>query len=100
MYEGYGPNGVALMIECLTDNKNRAAAEVRTAQPQRRNARRPRIGRLQLLPQGRHRRLRRQRERRRRHAGCPRGRRRRDRAARAGLRGHHRGIRPRRCARR
>lgn len=31
MYEGYGPNGVALMIECLTDNKNRAAAEVRTA---------------------------------------------------------------------
>lgn len=31
MYEAYGPNGVAMMIECLTDNKNRAAAEVRTA---------------------------------------------------------------------
>jgi YebC/PmpR family DNA-binding regulatory protein len=31
MYEGYGHGGVALMIECLTDNKNRAAAEVRTA---------------------------------------------------------------------
>ncbi|NAZ87493.1 YebC/PmpR family DNA-binding transcriptional regulator [Kineococcus indalonis] len=31
MYEGYGPNGVALLIECLTDNKNRAAMEVRTA---------------------------------------------------------------------
>ncbi|GAA2850372.1 YebC/PmpR family DNA-binding transcriptional regulator [Microbacterium arabinogalactanolyticum] len=31
MYEGYGQGGVALMIECLTDNKNRAAAEVRTA---------------------------------------------------------------------
>lgn len=31
MYEGYGPQGVALLIECLTDNKNRAAAEVRTA---------------------------------------------------------------------
>ena len=31
MYEGYGPNGVALLIECLTDNRNRAAAEVRTA---------------------------------------------------------------------
>ena len=30
MYEGYGPNGVALLIECLTDNKNRAAADVRT----------------------------------------------------------------------
>ena len=31
MYEGYGPNGVALLIECLTDNSNRAATEVRTA---------------------------------------------------------------------
>jgi YebC/PmpR family DNA-binding regulatory protein len=31
MYEGYGPNGVAILIECLTDNRNRAAAEVRTA---------------------------------------------------------------------
>ena len=31
MYEGYGPGGVALLIECLTDNKNRAAMEVRTA---------------------------------------------------------------------
>jgi YebC/PmpR family DNA-binding regulatory protein len=31
IYEGYGPNGVALLIECLTDNKNRAAAEVRLA---------------------------------------------------------------------
>jgi len=30
-YEAYGPNGVALLIECLTDNRNRAAAEVRTA---------------------------------------------------------------------
>lgn len=31
MYEGYGPNGTAILIECLTDNKNRAAAEVRVA---------------------------------------------------------------------
>jgi YebC/PmpR family DNA-binding regulatory protein len=31
MYEAYGPNGVAILIECLTDNKNRAAAEVRLA---------------------------------------------------------------------
>jgi YebC/PmpR family DNA-binding regulatory protein len=30
-YEGYGPNGVAMLIECLTDNRNRAAADVRTA---------------------------------------------------------------------
>ncbi len=31
MYEGYAPGGVAILIECLTDNRNRAAAEVRTA---------------------------------------------------------------------
>jgi YebC/PmpR family DNA-binding regulatory protein len=31
MYEAYGANGVAVLIECLTDNKNRAAMEVRTA---------------------------------------------------------------------
>jgi YebC/PmpR family DNA-binding regulatory protein len=31
MYEGYAPNGVAVLIECLTDNRNRAAMEVRTA---------------------------------------------------------------------
>ena len=31
MYEGYGPGGVALLIECLTDNRNRAATDVRTA---------------------------------------------------------------------
>jgi YebC/PmpR family DNA-binding regulatory protein len=31
MYEGYGANGVAVLVECLTDNKNRAASEVRLA---------------------------------------------------------------------
>jgi YebC/PmpR family DNA-binding regulatory protein len=31
IYEGYAANGVAMLVECLTDNKNRAAAEVRTA---------------------------------------------------------------------
>ena len=31
MYEVYGPAGVAFLVECLTDNKNRAAMEVRTA---------------------------------------------------------------------
>lgn len=30
-YEGYGPNGVAVLVECLSDNRNRAATEVRTA---------------------------------------------------------------------
>jgi YebC/PmpR family DNA-binding regulatory protein len=30
-YEGYGPGGVAFLIECLTDNRNRASTEVRTA---------------------------------------------------------------------
>lgn len=31
LYEGYGPEGIALMVECLTDNRNRTAAEVRHA---------------------------------------------------------------------
>lgn len=31
MYEGYGPGGIAVMIECLTDNRNRAASDVRLA---------------------------------------------------------------------
>ncbi len=31
MYEGYGPGGVALLVECLTDNRNRAASDVRLA---------------------------------------------------------------------
>lgn len=31
MYEGYGPNGVALLIECLSDNRNRAASDTRVA---------------------------------------------------------------------
>jgi YebC/PmpR family DNA-binding regulatory protein len=29
-YEGYGPNGVAVLVEALTDNRNRAAAEIRS----------------------------------------------------------------------
>lgn len=28
-YEGYGPNGVAVLVDCLTDNKNRTVSEVR-----------------------------------------------------------------------
>lgn len=31
IYEGYGPNGVAIMLEAMTDNRNRTAAEVRHA---------------------------------------------------------------------
>ncbi|MCL2564200.1 MAG: YebC/PmpR family DNA-binding transcriptional regulator [Defluviitaleaceae bacterium] len=31
VYEGYGPNGVAIIVEALTDNRNRAAANVRSA---------------------------------------------------------------------
>jgi len=30
-YEGYGPNGTAIIVECLTDNKNRTASNVRNA---------------------------------------------------------------------
>src|SRR5439155_12663232 len=29
VYEGYGPNGVAVLVEALTDNRNRTAADVR-----------------------------------------------------------------------
>lgn len=28
-YEGYGPNGIAIMVDCMTDNRNRTVAEVR-----------------------------------------------------------------------
>ncbi len=31
IYEGYGPAGVAMIVECLTDNKNRTAGDVRSA---------------------------------------------------------------------
>jgi YebC/PmpR family DNA-binding regulatory protein len=31
MYEGYAPNGVAVMVECVTENKNRTVSEVRHA---------------------------------------------------------------------
>ena len=30
-YEGYGPNGTAIIVDCLTDNRNRTAANVRSA---------------------------------------------------------------------
>ncbi|RVU54890.1 YebC/PmpR family DNA-binding transcriptional regulator [Anaerosphaera multitolerans] len=31
IYEGYGPNGIAVMVHCLTDNRNRTASEIRHA---------------------------------------------------------------------
>ncbi len=31
VYEGYGPGGVAMMVECLTDNRNRTAGDVRSS---------------------------------------------------------------------
>jgi len=31
MYEGYGPGGVAVLVECVTDNRNRTSADVRAA---------------------------------------------------------------------
>ena len=31
MYEGYGPGGVAMLVEALTDNRNRTGSEVRHA---------------------------------------------------------------------
>ena len=47
LYEGYGPGGVALLIEALTDNRNRTGAEMRHAFSQaRRQPRRARLGRV------------------------------------------------------
>ena len=40
VYEGYGPNGIAIIVETLTDNKNRTAANVRSAFYQGRRKRR------------------------------------------------------------
>lgn len=31
IYEGYGPEGIAVVVECLTDNRNRTAPDVRHA---------------------------------------------------------------------
>ncbi|ARS53994.1 YebC/PmpR family DNA-binding transcriptional regulator [Kushneria konosiri] len=31
VYEGYGPDGVAILVECMSDNRNRTVSEVRTA---------------------------------------------------------------------
>ena len=48
-YEGFGPGGVALIVEALTDNRNRTATNVRTAfsqerrQPRRQRQRQPRL---------------------------------------------------------
>ncbi len=54
MYEGYGPNGVAVLVECLTDNRNRAAVRgAHRDDPQRRLDGRPGLGVLPVQPQGR-----------------------------------------------
>ena len=48
-YEGFGPGGVAIIVEALTDNRNRTATNVRTAllqerrQPRRQRQRQPRL---------------------------------------------------------
>ena len=52
MYEAYGPAGIALLIECLTDNRNRSASDVRVAvDPQRRHHGRRRLHRADVQPQ-------------------------------------------------
>ena len=59
MYEGYGPGGVALLIEAVTDNRNRTGSEVRHLLLQaQRLARRARLGGLQLRQEGHDRRRR------------------------------------------
>ncbi len=53
MYEGYGPSGVAVLVECLTDNRNRAASEVRVAMTRNGGSMAdPGLGFVSLHPQG------------------------------------------------
>ena len=55
-YEGYGPGGVAVIVEVLTDNRNRAAGEVRASfTKSRRQSRRDRRGVVHVRPCRRHR---------------------------------------------
>ena len=54
MYEAYGPSGVAMLIECLTDNRNRAASDVRVAITRNGGTiADPGLGGLPVPPQGR-----------------------------------------------
>ena len=54
VYEGYGPGGVAILVEALTDNRNRTGSEVRHAfDKARRQPRRARLGRLAVREEGR-----------------------------------------------
>ena len=67
-YEGYGPGGVAVIVEVLTDNRNRSAGEVRASfTKSRRQSRRNRRGVVHVRS-CRRRRVRRQGGERRRHA--------------------------------
>ena len=73
-YEGYGPGGVAVIVEALTDNRQRTAPEVRHYFDKYGRAWRAGLRQLVVRPQGRH--HHRQRGRRlrrgRRHDGCAR----------------------------
>ena len=54
VYEGYGPGGVALLVEAVTDNRNRTGSEVRHIfARQRRQPRRAGLGRLPVRQEGR-----------------------------------------------
>jgi len=48
MYEGYGPNGVAILIDVMTDNRNRTIAALRHAHPPGRFHGRSRVGCLAI----------------------------------------------------
>ena len=54
VYEGYGPGGVAILVEALTDNRNRTGSEVRHVfTKSRRQPRRAGLGGLDLREEGR-----------------------------------------------
>ena len=97
-YEGYAPSGVALIVECLTDNRNRTGSEIRsTVLAQRRLDGRAGGGLVAVRAQGR----RHGAEvggRRRAHGGYPRRGRGGPARRRGRVDGHERSLRPRRAA--
>ena len=89
VYEGYGPGGVAVLCEALTDNRNRTAGELRRAfEVGRRQPRRQRLRQLPVQFQGAVRRRPQARRRGPPDGGGPRGGGRRRRARRGLFRGH------------
>ena len=90
-YEGYGPGGVAIIVDCTTDNSNRAVSEIRhTFAKNGGNLGEPKSRRLHVRQEGRDRCRERRCRRRQAHGHRARSRRRRPQRRRRKLGDHHR----------